>query len=151
MFAELRRLRPLRRSISLLLLTIDDFKALTESYGQEGINTAAQHMAWVIQSSIRGQDIPARLSPDGFALILPGAGGQEAAIVAERIRKKTENNPAKRKEQLIFLTCSIGIVSTTEDDLPANAEPLLQIAEEALKQAHAGGRNRVSLGPLYHS
>ena len=96
-----------------------------------------------LATNVRAVDLPCRMGGEEFVVVMPGAGLDDAQMVAERIRRDIAAAPFRvmgGKEQLT-VTISIGVAETTGDgDTP---EGLLKRADEGVYEAKAGGRNKV--------
>ncbi|HEY9826042.1 MAG TPA: diguanylate cyclase, partial [Stenomitos sp.] len=83
---ELERSRRGNYSVSLLMIDIDHFKKLNDTYGHQSGDDALRHVSWLIRREVRPGDLPARYGGEEFAVILPHADTEDAFIVAERLR-----------------------------------------------------------------
>lgn len=130
---------------SVIMLDIDDFKRLNDTHGHPLGDVALKRIADVIKASTRTQDICSRFGGDEFIIMLPGAGGTAAELVAERIRSDVERILLLNDDALpVPMTVSIGIATgcgggTTADDL-------IYRADKALYRSKGEGKNRVSIG-----
>jgi diguanylate cyclase (GGDEF)-like protein len=128
--------------LSMLMLDIDHFKVFNDEFGHEGGDTALRMFARCLQTHVRGGDVVARFGGEEFAIIMPEAGPDLARKLAERLRQTVESLqlpypqfPVGRR-----ITTSIGVASfPNHATAPGN---LLSLADQALYQAKAGGRNR---------
>lgn len=123
---------------SLLLLDVDNFKKLNDTYGHEMGDKVLKAVAEDIRKNLRKTDIPSRWGGEEFLILLENADLQEAVSVAERIRKEVESTPL---EGHIKVTVSIGVASYSKDE---DINSLIKRADEALYRAKASGKNRVS-------
>ena len=137
------------RMMSLLMMDLDKIHGINDRYGTKAgdlVITAASEM---IRSCLRPGDIPARLSGDEFAVLLPDTDRDNAVIVAERIRESIEKRqvsvPASIGAETVFInTCaSIGIAIAPTH--ASTVEDLEEIADTALRKAKELGRNRVEV------
>jgi diguanylate cyclase (GGDEF)-like protein len=137
---------------SLLMMDIDHFKRINDSFGHEAGDVALCTAVERMQSSIRGIDVLARWGGEEFAAVLPNANPEAALVVAERVRANVERIllPARRigeelKSPMIRLTVSVGVAtwSGPEDSV----QGMLRRADASLYQAKAAGRNRVLAAP----
>src|SRR5271168_4785287 len=142
-----------RRSgaIACLMIDIDRFKSINDGYGHLAGDNALKEIAHRVESQIRSMDTAARFGGDELAILLPEAGGAEAAKLAERIREVIAAIPFSHTAQIErTLTVSVGVASVSpgrhETDLKAVADRLLADADAALYRAKALGRNRVQVG-----
>ncbi len=131
------------RPLAMLLVDVDRFGKLNESYGREEGDRLLKKLAGILQATVRQTDLVARLQEDDFAILLESTGRGDARHVGGRIRKTVEQftfaKPGGTGE--LRLTVSIG-VSCWPADGESPAE-LLRRAREALDEAHRLGRNRV--------
>ncbi|MFD2271205.1 CHASE domain-containing protein [Undibacterium arcticum] len=139
---ELARLQRLDYNGSaVLMLDVDHFKQINDSYGHAVGDAVLKHLAHLMQGSLRKVDLIGRLGGEEFAMILNGTIGSAAQTFAERLRQTIADTPLMHNGQPIPVTVSIGITDMSVVD--ANAESALMRADEALYCAKAGGRNRV--------
>jgi len=128
-----------RRSLSLLMLDIDHFKSLNDSFGHPVGDVVLQHVAGLISGNVRPADFPARYGGEEFAVVLPNTEEEGAVILAERIRRAIQNHPWDHRP----ITASIGVATARPGEID-DCEQLKHSADAALYQAKHGGRNRVS-------
>jgi diguanylate cyclase (GGDEF)-like protein len=127
---------------SILMLDLDHFKDFNDRYGHPAGDEALRVFASLLEASIREHDVAARYGGEEFAVFLAGAGQQEAAEVAERIRERTEATIISLGPgQTGRLTVSVGIAVAPDDG--SERTVLLKAADEALYRAKLAGRNRV--------
>jgi diguanylate cyclase (GGDEF)-like protein len=140
---EKRRAVRYAQSIALLMVDIDWFKHLNDSYGHETGNIALRGLAQVIASCIRDVDILARYGGEEFIVILPQTGYGEAVAIGDRIRlrvEQTDFGPDQRGRPL-KMTVSIGISSYPENG--RSEDDLVESVDQALYRAKGVGRNTV--------
>ena len=132
---------------ALLLLDLDDFKALNDTYGhQEGDNCLIQIAAAIQACCIRPGELAARYGGEEFSIILPATSAAGAISVAERIKKAIEHMQIPHANSLIspHVTVSMGI-GTVIPNAAASVTTLIEQADQALYQAKSHGRNRLIL------
>jgi two-component system, cell cycle response regulator len=132
-----------RHQVAALLLDIDRFKAINDTYGHEAGDEVLRTFAERVRQHTRPVDIVARYGGEEIVVILPEAGLAEAQVIAERIRERVEALPfcVQRATRTIPVTVSIGVaVRQAEDTGPAD---MLRRADLALYRAKDAGRNRV--------
>ncbi len=128
--------------LSIIMVDIDWFKKINDSYGHETGNIVLQKLAEVIQKCIRDVDIFVRYGGEEFVVILPQTPQQEAVVIGNRIREQVEMTKIDAgKHSLLKITVSVGLSSFPENGKPQ--EELVTIADEALYQAKDEGRNIV--------
>ncbi|GAA6617846.1 diguanylate cyclase [Scytonema sp. NUACC26] len=141
--AEQELKRSLRYNIvfSVLMLDIDRFKQINDTYGHAVGDRVLTVMAQVSLNCLRTVDFYGRFGGEEFVAFLPETDIDEAIIVADRIRENLEKTGILAQEQQIFITVSIGVASYhLRDD---SVDAMLQRADKALYRAKNQGRNRV--------
>ncbi len=129
--------------LSLLMLDLDHFKQLNDTYGHATGDVALQAAAAEIRLQVRGGDLAARYGGEEFAIILPDTDGPAAFRMAERLRKALSERVVKAGKEQIKMTASCGVSAT---DLGySTPEELIHSADEALYASKETGRNRTSL------
>lgn len=139
---EIQRGNRLKHRVSLLMLDIDHFKKINDTYGHPTGDLVICTLADICRKESREIDVVARLGGEEFAILLPETGVQEASALAERIRATVEKNTVKslNGEEFCF-TVSIGAAEQQPAD--KSEEKLVGLADAALYQAKTSGRNRV--------
>jgi diguanylate cyclase (GGDEF)-like protein len=127
---------------SLLILDIDDFKAVNDTYGHLAGDEALRGLAALIRRGVRPADEVARYGGEEFAILLPETAGPGAFAMAERIRDIIATHPIPiAPGQSVGLTVSIGVATYPQD--AESEEKLIGAADQALYTAKNGGSNRV--------
>lgn len=126
--------------VAVLMLDIDYFKQINDTFGHAAGDRVLQRIGTVISACLRDDDIAGRLGGEEFALLLPNTPQAEAVEIAERLRALIAQLNVSSEHGV---TASIGLVyaTTAESDLDA----LLVCADKAMYRAKAAGRNRVEL------
>ncbi|WP_205754875.1 PAS domain-containing protein [Azoarcus sp. DD4] len=130
---------PVRRGV-LLMLDIDHFKRINDSYGHPVGDRVLQHVAELIRHSLRSSDVAGRLGGEEFAVLLPGTTLEDGRRLAERLRATLSFNPANTDAGSVTVTVSIGVTALASD---VTASAALVRADAALYAAKGAGRNRV--------
>jgi diguanylate cyclase (GGDEF)-like protein len=139
---ELERSRRHDIPIAVLVIDIDDFKAINDSYGHLIGDVVLKDIAEILRWSVRVFDVCARFGGEEFVIIMPGSTGGSAARIAERIRERIEAyRPADRRLGRLHVTVSIGLAVSSAD---TSVGQVLDRADQALYAAKHGGKNRVS-------
>jgi diguanylate cyclase (GGDEF)-like protein len=140
---EFNRLDREPQPFSLLLLDIDHFKKINDTYGHPVGDIALKTVAGIVRKSVRNIDFVARYGGEEFAVGMVGADSKDAEQTAERIRKSVENTPVTAGKNTFSCTLSIG--AATLKPGREKREDLLGRADVALYHAKRTGRNRISL------
>ena len=138
---ELARCSRYARSLSLVLLDIDHFKQVNDTYGHLAGDYVLKQLASTIKTRIRREDILSRYGGEEFSLLLPEVDHAGAATLAEKTRRLVEKAHFEFDKQKIPVTVSAGVASV--DGTQADAQDLIRVADERLYEAKQGGRNRV--------
>jgi len=128
--------------LGLLMLDIDHFKSINDTYGHLTGDRAIKFVCKQIRHCLREGDIVVRYGGEEFITILPGASLQDAHDVAERIRRTISESHLSDNGQLIHITISAGIVAMPECEVGSEMD-MVQRADNALYLAKEGGRNQV--------
>jgi diguanylate cyclase (GGDEF)-like protein len=139
---ELSRARRAGQPLSIIIVDIDHFRPINESYGNRIGDQVLQRIATLVHDALRKEDMLVRYGGEEFLVMLPDVPGPGAVVVAGRIRKSVEAEPLKVGDYELSVTVSIG-VSARLDEGPESVENLLARADEALALAKQRGRNRV--------
>lgn len=143
--AEFMRAARYQRPLSVLLIDIDHFKKFNDEHGHLVGDKVLKLTAKVLDESIRKADILARFGGEEFVLVLPEIDKEHARTVAEKLRRAIEltHFPKEESQPSGHITASFGLASFPEDAREDHA--LLKLADQALYQAKAHGRNRVEV------
>lgn len=139
---EISRARRFIHSLSVLMLDIDNFKSINDTYGHDVGDKVIAYIGDMCRNELRDIDIAGRLGGEEFAILLPDTSSETALQVAERLRHEIENYEMEFSGGTVLkFTVSIGCVSST--DLSLDVEQLLKRADQCLYEAKKSGRNRV--------
>ncbi len=129
------------KAVSLLMLDIDHFKAINDTYGHQAGDTVLVAFAKKIQDMTRNSDLFARIGGEEFAVLLYDASLEDARAVAQNICNTIAAYDFFDKEQLIDVTVSIGVASMSHD--VDSLDTLQHNADQRLYKAKESGRNCV--------
>ena len=138
---EIERSRRYGHKLSLLMIDIDHFKAINDSFGHPTGDRAIIGIGRHCATACRRSDLAARLGGEEFAILLPSTGINEAQIVAERLRSGTQALKVQHEGQAVPLKLSIGIACLEAED--SGPDTLLARADQALYAAKNAGRDCV--------
>ncbi len=136
------RRKPL--SISLLLIDVDHFKAINDTYGHLAGDVVLQEVATRIGGRIREGDLFSRWGGDEFLILLSGCGIEDAMVRAQTIRSGVDREPFVYQWREIAVTVSIGVTEYRPEE---DEDQLLQRVDQALYRAKQDGRNQVAASP----
>jgi diguanylate cyclase (GGDEF)-like protein len=128
-------------TVSLILFDIDHFKRVNDNFGHAFGDTVLKTVAREMLGGLRSYDLLGRIGGEEFLIASPGSTLDDAAGLAERIRRKIAGRKISDSPWEITVTVSAGVTSLSEQD--ATADAILQRADEALYLAKQQGRDRV--------
>jgi diguanylate cyclase (GGDEF)-like protein len=134
---ETQRARRHHSALSFLMIDLDHFKHVNDTYGHLNGDAVLAELASILSNGLRESDVCARYGGEEFALILPETTESGARVLAERIRAKVASATFSGG---LKLTISVGVAATQE---PAIYTQLIDRADQALYAAKQGGRNQV--------
>jgi two-component system, cell cycle response regulator len=132
----------LGNQLSLLMIDIDHFKKINDSYGHLAGDQALKELCRRIEPRLRSTDVLARYGGEEFAVVLPATPREGALQVAETLRVVIENAPFTHEQTKIPATISLGL-ATTDPGTPITVTELIKRADDNLYEAKRSGRNRV--------
>jgi len=142
MATEVERSKRFGQPVGLVLLDLDDFKAVNDTYGHQQGDLVLREVARVLRETSREIDEPARYGGEELAVVLPGTDLEGAYNLAERVRAGIEELalPLLDGEGVLRVTASFGVAT-----LPGSADDMRELvaaADEALYRAKRAGKNR---------
>ena len=140
---DLARHERTNASMALLIMDIDFFKKVNDTYGHGTGDQVIKMVAGVLACSLRSGDIPARIGGEEFVAILPGADTTGGTIVGERIRKAVMAARVSIPSGELSVTSSFGIAAVAGAACRNAEKTLLERADAALYEAKRSGRNQV--------
>lgn len=144
---EMERTRRTHMPTSLIMIDLDHFKEINDTWGHEIGNMVLKHIARAMRDGLRKMDIPCRFGGEEFAIILPNTQLQHAALVAERLRDAIENSPLEVEGDAIPVTASFG-VEHYRVGMQLSVDEFIHLTDGYLYKAKQDGRNRVAYPEL---
>jgi diguanylate cyclase (GGDEF)-like protein len=133
--------------MSLLMLDVDHFKRINDTWGHSAGDQVLQGIGKLLRECCRVYDVPGRYGGEEFCIVLPETKTGNTTVVAERIRRRLESTELQCGDTAIAVTASIGIAGMDEPDESGTLSPagLIERADRALYSAKNRGRNRVEM------
>jgi diguanylate cyclase (GGDEF)-like protein len=128
--------------LSFILLDIDHFKAVNDTYGHPAGDKVLREIAARVRKRVRDVDLCGRYGGEEFAILLPATDLKGARLVAERIREGVKAQPFELRGESRVVTVSLGVACYPDD--AGQPEALIQKADEALYRSKSAGRDRVT-------
>lgn len=138
---EIARCHRDRRSVGIILLDIDHFKKINDTHGHFAGDAVLRETASRLRHNIRPYDQVGRYGGEEFLVVLPNCDLEQAKMQAERMRVKLHATTMKVEGEDIKVSASFGV--TVSDGSEKSPDFFVRVADEALYQAKAGGRNCV--------
>jgi diguanylate cyclase (GGDEF)-like protein/hemerythrin-like metal-binding protein len=129
-----------KQKLSLLLLDIDHFKRINDTYGHAGGDQALREFYDACFNSVKSSDIVARIGGEEFAILMPETDNAQAHVIAERLRNNIQELLISYGQDTIRLTVSIGLAQWHEYN-SFNVDEFISHTDKALYQAKSNGRN----------
>ena len=133
--------------VSLIMMDIDHFKRVNDSFGHSAGDRVLRSVGQVLRDSCRVYDVPGRYGGEEFCIVLPETKVGNTTVVAERIRERLEASRFDVGDDSVVVTASIGIAGIESVEAEGNLSPAILIdrADQALYSAKHHGRNRVEM------
>lgn len=150
---EIQRSLRYKTCFSLILLDLDNFKEVNDTYGHLAGDRVLQYIADLISGTLRLVDLTARYGGEEFAIFLPETDQEEAMIIAERLRHQIEVHKTPWQKNKIRVTASIGVKYFSPECEETTQDEIISCADHAMYMAKENGKNRVQLAdlpPLVH-
>jgi diguanylate cyclase (GGDEF)-like protein len=141
---EVQRSERYKSPLSLMMIDLDDFRALNERFGHVVGDKIIREVGELIQASLRASDISGRYGGEEFLIVLPQTSSLDAAAAAERLRKTISGNPfrlGRGEHKTCQMTVSIGVYASPFRDY--NIEEIIGLTDAALYRAKKEGKNKV--------
>jgi two-component system, cell cycle response regulator len=139
---ELARCHRDRRTVGIILLDIDHFKKINDTYGHFTGDAVLRETALRLRSNMRPYDQVGRYGGEEFLVVLPNCDLEQATIQAERMRQRLQSDTMMADGTEMHISASFGV--TVSDGLERSPDMYVRVADEALYRAKAKGRNCVS-------
>ncbi len=147
LFSEFTKARRSHTPLSVLLVDLDNFKSINDTYGHQAGDHVLQTFASIMRQQVRISDIASRYGGEEFILAMPGMTFAKALQRAEKLRTIIKETKIEYKGSLIQVTISGGVGALPE--WCGNQEGLISAVDKALYAAKTGGRDRIcSIGPF---
>ena len=146
---ELTRCHRDQRTVGIILLDIDHFKKVNDTYGHFAGDAVLRETAARLRSNIRKYDQVGRYGGEEFLCVIPNCDLSQAMLQAERMRVRLNSKVMAVDGVELHVSASFGV--TVSDGSERSADVFVRVADEALYRAKAGGRNRVSILTLDES
>lgn len=132
------------RPFALLMLDLDNFKAINDDHGHAAGDACLRHVAELMSEKVRASDLVARLGGDEFCVLLPDTDAAEAARIAADLVATFRTHPVACGDKAIPLTLSIGVAESSPAHPRTGAE-LMEAADQALYAVKRSGRDGYAL------
>ncbi len=141
---EFERTRRSRRPTCLILLDIDNFKAVNDSHGHEVGNAALRHFAQLLRQGIRRLDCACRHGGDEFAVILPETNLDQGLAVASRLQELIRCSPCRSGATKLRMTASMGINVYQADDGELGEKEFVAVVDRLLYTSKRSARQSIA-------
>jgi diguanylate cyclase (GGDEF)-like protein len=145
---EIGRAARFERTLSLIMLDIDDFKEFNDSYGHPRGDRVLKAVSAIIRDNLREIDVAARYGGEEFVVVLPETDAEGALAVAERIRASVAEYPFIGSESLPPATKTVSVGVATYPQHANTQSRLIDLADRAMYVAKRGGKNKVMLSDI---
>lgn len=129
--------------VTLMLIDLDDFKKINDTYGHDVGDEVLKHVANGLKQCLRDVDIIARVGGEEFAVLLPSTAIDSASVVAEKVRSAIEKLTIRYQQHEIKVTVSIGVAMANNEQ--QQISELLKVADRLLYQAKHEGKNYIAI------
>jgi two-component system, cell cycle response regulator len=137
-------------SFGIVLLDVDHFKSVNDTYGHLCGDAVLQEVVRRVTSTVRAYDTVGRYGGEEFLIVAPSSGAEGILRLSERVRLAIETEPIKTDVGIVSVTVSLGLAVSSEA-APLSPKIMLSAADEALYRAKAEGRNRSEMGTSENS
>jgi diguanylate cyclase (GGDEF)-like protein len=140
---ELKRGAEQGTPTSLVMMDIDHFKSVNDTYGHPAGDAVLRDVSAIVRRSVRDVDVCGRYGGEEFAVLLPQTDAKGALLVAERIREAVRARPFELRGEQRKVTVSLGVATAPQQG--TDTRTLIEAADEALYASKQNGRDRVTL------
>lgn len=144
---EMERTRRTSLPTGLIMIDLDHFKTVNDSYGHQAGDMTLQWASGLFRENVRRVDVPCRYGGEEFSIVLPATAVWQAVNLAERLRVLLQETPVEINDRSIRVTASFGVVAY-KGEMEATALSFLDRADQMLLKAKTSGRNLVCSEPL---
>jgi diguanylate cyclase (GGDEF)-like protein len=137
---EMKRARRFRSSLTVVLMDLDNFKKVNDTYGHLVGDEVLREVARRLSANLRAYDRVGRFGGEEFLIVMPGLSHDSPYRIHE-LHRDTMRDPIVVGELSLQLTCSFGVAQFSPEQI--RLESLLDLADRALYLAKANGRNRI--------
>ncbi len=128
---------------SLLMIDLDYFKKINDTFGHRAGDHVLQSFAQILGSSLRGSDLVGRMGGDEFVALLPNTDAHQARVLADRLRDQMRNHAFHvAGVETVYLTFSVGLAEFLWNQ-PVSVDQIIDLADRNLYQAKSAGRDQV--------
>jgi len=139
---ELRRSQRYGKVFSMIIMDIDFFKNVNDTYGHQTGDKVLRSVCDNIKANIRVNDVIGRYGGEEFLIIMPETDTDHAAIAAEKLRLAIGSNPLSEENTRVKVTASFGVSSYRQND---DTKMIIARVDKALYESKQNGRNRVTV------
>ncbi len=141
---EIKRAKRYFRPFSLMMIDIDFFKAVNDTYGHSFGDTILKEFTKLMRTTVRETDIIVRSGGEEFVVFLSDTDSVGAVVVANKLIKAVRTTPLGDEKKKILITISIGVASCSEVGI-SNPDSIVNAADSAMYQSKDKGRNRITV------
>ncbi len=142
--SEMAMLRNVVKPLSCLMIDLDNFKHLNDTYGHLFGDDVLRGIGQILTGVCRSDDVVCRYGGEEFVILVPSTPIEQATLLAERIRSKVAAHPWAHHGKPVSVTCSVGVADMRHTPPPG----VVELADQALYEAKNKGRNRVVVAQL---
>ncbi len=142
---EMPRVERYKHVLSLIMIDIDHFKIVNDTYGHPHGDEVLRVVAGIFIETVRKPDIVARYGGEEFVIVLPETDIKGAVVLAERLRKLVESQEIPFEDGSMKVTISLGVTTYNSINGKKSQEELMQSADKALYSSKQTGRNKLSI------